>query len=171
VIDRAPHGVIRALDRPGDLGWVMMAKAESYSAEFGWDATFEALVGRIVADYVADYAAAHDPAREAAWIAEIDGRRAGCVFYVSVDEITAQLRLLLVDPAVRGRVWAPVWWAPAWTSRAPPAIAGSRCGPTTSWSRRGVSTRRRDSRSSARNGTTASVDTWSGRTGHWTCRG
>jgi GNAT superfamily N-acetyltransferase len=89
---------IRPLGAPGDLGWVVMAHGELYAAEFGWDATFEALVARIVADYAAD----HDPAREAAWIAETGGRRVGCVFCVAADETTAQLRILLVDPAARG---------------------------------------------------------------------
>ena len=81
-----PQVTIRALDRPGDLGWVVMAHGEVYAAEFGWDGTFEALVARIVADY----AGAHDPQREAAWIAELDGRRVGCVFCVAADETTAQ---------------------------------------------------------------------------------
>lgn len=91
--------LIRPLGRPGDLGWVVLAHGETYAAEFGWDTSFEALVARIVADY----AAGHDPAREAAWIAEVDGERAGCVFCVAADERTAQLRILLVDPAARGR--------------------------------------------------------------------
>lgn len=91
--------VVRPLDRPGDLGWVVMAHGELYAAEFGWDISFEALVARIVADYAAE----HDPAREAAWIAEVDGRRAGCVFCVADDEPgTAKLRILLVDHAARG---------------------------------------------------------------------
>jgi GNAT superfamily N-acetyltransferase len=89
---------IRRLGTPGDLGWVVMTHGEAYASEFGWDGTFEALVARIVADY----AAGHDDAREAAWIAERDGRRAGCVFCVAADEHTAQLRVLLVDPAARG---------------------------------------------------------------------
>lgn len=89
---------IRSLDRPGDLGWVVMAHGELYAQEFGWDATFEALVARIVADHAADA----DPAREAAWIAELDGERVGCVFCVAADERTAQLRLLLVHPRARG---------------------------------------------------------------------
>jgi GNAT superfamily N-acetyltransferase len=93
-----PRAVIRPLDRPGDLGWVVMAHGELYSAEFGWDATFEALVARIVADY----AAGHDPAREAAWIAELDGARVGCVFCVAEDGQTAKLRILLVRPDGRG---------------------------------------------------------------------
>ncbi|MEV0153146.1 GNAT family N-acetyltransferase [Micromonospora sp. NPDC050686] len=91
--------LVRPLGHPGDLGWVVMAHGEVYAAEFGWDTSFEALVARIVADY----AAGHDPAREAAWIAEIDGERVGCVFCVAADERTAQLRILLVDPAARGR--------------------------------------------------------------------
>lgn len=92
--------VVRRLDRPGDLGWVVMTHGELYAAEFGWDTSFEALVARIVADYAAD----HDPAREAAWIAEIDGQRVGCVFCVAADEeATAKLRILLVDPAGRGQ--------------------------------------------------------------------
>jgi GNAT superfamily N-acetyltransferase len=90
--------VIRALGQPGDLGWVVMAHGQAYAAEFGWDTTFEALVARIVADY----AGRRDPGREAAWIAEVDGRRAGCVFCVAAGEHTAQLRILLVDPAARG---------------------------------------------------------------------
>ena len=94
--------MIRALGVPGDLGWVVMAHGEQYAAEFGWDASFEALVARIVADYAAD----HDPAREGAWIAEVDGRRVGCVFCVrsrdAPDGETAQLRILLVTPDGRG---------------------------------------------------------------------
>jgi GNAT superfamily N-acetyltransferase len=89
---------IRPLDRPGDLGWVVMAHGELYAAEFGWDTSFEALVARIVADYAQN----RDPVREAAWIAELDGERVGCVFCVAADERTAQLRILLVDPCARG---------------------------------------------------------------------
>jgi GNAT superfamily N-acetyltransferase len=89
---------MRPLGRPGDLGWVVMAHGEVYAREFGWDASFEALVARIVADYAAD----HDATREAAWIAELDGWRMGCVFCVAADEQTAQLRILLVHPDSRG---------------------------------------------------------------------
>ncbi|ANY06461.1 GNAT family N-acetyltransferase [Pseudonocardia sp. HH130630-07] len=95
-----PSGaVVRRLGRPGDLGWVVMAHGELYCAEFGWNGDFEALVARIVAGFAND----HDPAREAAWIAELDGRRIGCVFCVATDDpATAKLRTLLVDPAGRG---------------------------------------------------------------------
>jgi GNAT superfamily N-acetyltransferase len=90
--------VIRRLGQPGDLGWVVMAHGELYAAEFGWDTTFEALVARIVADY----ANCDDTRRRTAWIAELDGRRVGCVFCVAADDTTAQLRILLVDPSARG---------------------------------------------------------------------
>ncbi|MHA6630503.1 GNAT family N-acetyltransferase [Pseudonocardia sichuanensis] len=90
---------IRQLGEPGDLGWVVLAHGELYAHEYGWDTSFEALVARIVADF----AAGHDAARERAWIAELDGRRVGCVFCVAGDEPgTAQLRILLVHPDARG---------------------------------------------------------------------
>jgi GNAT superfamily N-acetyltransferase len=89
---------IRAADRPGDLGWVIMAHGELYAKEFGWDTSFEALVASIVADF----AATHDASREAAWIAELGDRRVGCVFCVADSPETAKLRILLVDPVARG---------------------------------------------------------------------
>lgn len=98
-LDRTPSATIRPLGRPGDLGWVVMAHGEVYADEFGWDTTFEALVARIVADY----AAAGEPLRNHAWVAELDGRRAGCVFVVAdEDRSTAKLRILLVAPDARG---------------------------------------------------------------------
>jgi GNAT superfamily N-acetyltransferase len=91
--------MIRELGRPGDLGWVIQAHGEEYAAEYRFDTRFEALVARIVADY----AAGNDPGRENAWIAEADGRRAGCVFCVDAGEDdTAVLRLLLVTADARG---------------------------------------------------------------------
>jgi GNAT superfamily N-acetyltransferase len=93
-----PELTIRPIGRPGDLGWVVMRHGEVYSEEFGWDTTFEALVAGIVAHY----AAGREPERDAAWIAEVQDRRAGCVFCVARDTETAQLRLLLVDPITRG---------------------------------------------------------------------
>lgn len=85
--------------RPGDLGWIIERNASVYAAEYGWDQSYEALVARIVAEFAAD----HDPQREAVWVAELDGARAGSVMCVSdAAPDTARLRLLLVDPGARG---------------------------------------------------------------------
>lgn len=82
---------------PGDYGWVVHRHGAVYSEQYGWDERFEALVARLVADYLES----HDDRREAAWIAEVDGERAGCVFCTRVDDAVARLRLLLVEPRAR----------------------------------------------------------------------
>lgn len=90
---------IRELGGDGDLHWVVTTHGELYRTEYGWDASFGSLIARLVAEYTAG----HDPTRTAAWMAELDGRRVGCVFCVAASGDTAQLRMLLVDPAARGR--------------------------------------------------------------------
>jgi DNA-binding MarR family transcriptional regulator/GNAT superfamily N-acetyltransferase len=92
-----PAAFVLRAPRTGDLGWVVQRNGELYACEYGWDASYEALVARIVADY-----AGRDDAREAAWIAEVDGEPAGCVFCMRKTDTTAQLRLLLVEPHARG---------------------------------------------------------------------
>lgn len=93
-----PRGYVLRPPQAGDMGWVVQRHGALYAEEFGWDQTFEALVARIVADYVNH----RDPVAEAAWIAEVDGTPAGCVFCVRKNDRTAQLRLLLVEPWARG---------------------------------------------------------------------
>ncbi len=86
--------------RPGDMGTVVASEGAGYAAQFGWDASFEALVARIAGDFLDHF----DPARERCWIAEIDGRHAGHVFLVRHPDQpdTAKLRLLFVEPHARG---------------------------------------------------------------------
>ncbi len=89
--------VLRAPEA-GDLGWVVERHGVLYSHEYGWGEPFEGLV----AEVVGDYARRRDRGRNAAWIAEVDGRRAGSIFLVEDDSGAARVRLLLVEPVARG---------------------------------------------------------------------
>lgn len=94
-----PEDVVLREPAPGDLGWIVQRNAALYAAEYGFDADYEGLVARIVADYAED----RDPRRERTWIAELDGRPVGCVMCVRDDAPgAARLRLLLVEPDARG---------------------------------------------------------------------
>jgi DNA-binding MarR family transcriptional regulator/GNAT superfamily N-acetyltransferase len=94
----APRSSTLRPPRPGDLGWIIHRHGALYEREYGFDHTFEALVARIVADY----AERNDTTHERAWIADVAGEPAGCVFCMRKDDTTAQLRLLLVEPDARG---------------------------------------------------------------------
>ena len=94
-----PEDIVLREPAPGDLGWIVQRNAALYAAEYGFDADYEGLVARIVADYAED----HDPHLERTWIAELDGRPVGCVMCVRDDAPgAARLRLLLVEPDARG---------------------------------------------------------------------
>jgi DNA-binding MarR family transcriptional regulator/GNAT superfamily N-acetyltransferase len=93
-----PAAVTIRAPRAGDFGWMIERHGVLYAHEYGWDETFEGLVAEIVGGF----ARAHDPVRERAFVAELAGRRAGCVLCVRGDEGTAKLRTLLVEPWARG---------------------------------------------------------------------
>jgi DNA-binding MarR family transcriptional regulator/GNAT superfamily N-acetyltransferase len=95
-----PKAVTLRPPKLGDLGWVLHRHATVYSAEFGWDHTFEEVCARILAEYTT-LRDAHT-GRTMGWIAEVDGVPAGSVFCVPDDDATARLRLLLVEPWARG---------------------------------------------------------------------
>jgi DNA-binding MarR family transcriptional regulator/GNAT superfamily N-acetyltransferase len=92
-------GIVLRPHRPGDMGWVTSANAMLYAQEYGWDISYEALVGKITAEFIEKF----DPARERCWIAEMDGDRVGSVFCVAKTREIAKLRLLIIDPKARGR--------------------------------------------------------------------
>lgn len=84
---------------PGDIGWVIHRQAALYAEEYGWDWTYEGLISRILGDFVAGF----DAEREAAWIAEQQGRTVGSIFLMRGDAPdTGRLRLLYVEPSSRG---------------------------------------------------------------------
>ncbi|MDT7619218.1 MAG: hypothetical protein QOF99_119 [Pseudonocardiales bacterium] len=106
-----PRAVVLRPPEPGDLGWIVARHGALYVRQYGGDPRFEAMVARIVADY----AERPDPAREAVWIAEVDGRPAGSIACMTAtpndtendtqngtQNGTAKLRLLLVEPSARG---------------------------------------------------------------------
>lgn len=99
VKERTPQPVMLRKPRPGDLGWITHRQAQLYHQEYDWDWTYEGLVATILGDFVANF----DPAREDAWIAELDGRIVGSIFLMKSDSASVgKLRLLYVDPGARG---------------------------------------------------------------------
>jgi len=84
--------------RAGDMGRVVQLHGALYAKEFGYDATFEALVAEIVAGFVRNF----DPKRERCWIAELGGEVVGSVFLVKASPAVSKLRLLIIDPKARG---------------------------------------------------------------------
>jgi DNA-binding MarR family transcriptional regulator/ribosomal protein S18 acetylase RimI-like enzyme len=89
--------------RIGEIGWLIHRQGLLYHLEQGWNGEFEMLIAQLYADFVA--APAAPP--KALWIAEQGGEVAGSIYILpaaaSEGEGTAQLRMLYVEPAFRGR--------------------------------------------------------------------
>lgn len=94
----APAPFLLRPPRPGDIGHVVSRHGALYAAEYGFDASFEALVAEIAAGFIRDF----DPAREGCWIAEQGGAVMGSAFLVQQDADTAKIRLVYVEPSARG---------------------------------------------------------------------
>jgi GNAT superfamily N-acetyltransferase len=90
--------ILREL-KPGDIGWIIHRQAVLYAEEYGWNNEFEAMAAGILSDFVKNF----DASREAAWVAELDGRIVGSIFLVRSEKPeTAKLRMLYVEPDARG---------------------------------------------------------------------
>jgi DNA-binding MarR family transcriptional regulator/GNAT superfamily N-acetyltransferase len=92
-----PTVTVRA-PQPGDMGWVVQQHGEIYAREYGWNASFEALVADIIAKCLRHW----QPEWERCWMAEVDGQRVGSVFVVRKSKTVAQLRMLVLTPEARG---------------------------------------------------------------------
>lgn len=93
-----PPPVTLAPPGPGDFGWVIARHATAYGRDEGYDSTFEGLVAEILAGFLK----AHDPARERGWIARQGTQRLGSIFVMAETDVTARLRLFLLEPQARG---------------------------------------------------------------------
>jgi len=89
--------------RVGDLGWLIHRQGLLYHLEQGWNGEFETLITRLYGEF----ADAPETPPKALWIAELGKEVAGSVYIIpaaaSEGEGTAQLRMLYVEPAFRGR--------------------------------------------------------------------
>jgi GNAT superfamily N-acetyltransferase len=84
--------------RIGDLGWVIHRHAVIYAEEYGWDATFEAMVAKVAAEFIDNF----DPKTDVGIIAERSGAIVGSAFVVAKSPAIAKLRLVYVEPTARG---------------------------------------------------------------------
>jgi GNAT superfamily N-acetyltransferase len=96
---RVPAAVHLRPHRPGDIGWVIHRHGVLYAEDYGWDGTFEAMVAKVAADFIETF----KPDREHCWIAEVDGTIVGSAFVVEQSAAIAKLRMVYVEPALRGQ--------------------------------------------------------------------
>lgn len=94
-----PEPYVLRPPRPGDFGWIVHRHGVLYAEEYGWNQEFEALVAEITAKIVQNW----DARRECWWIAEREGEILGSVCLVRSTDEVAKLRLLIVEPKVRGQ--------------------------------------------------------------------
>ncbi len=85
--------------RPGDIGYITYRHGVIYASEYQLDETFEAYVAKYMAEFVVTY----DKNKEKLWIVEIGTEIIGSIAIVKIDDNTAQLRWLLVEPHMRNK--------------------------------------------------------------------
>jgi GNAT superfamily N-acetyltransferase len=93
-----PPLTIRTDLRAGDLGRVIELHGKVYDLLDGYGLSFEAFVGRTIAEFVLD-----NRARGQIWLAERGERLVGCSAIALREENRGQLRWVVVDPSERGQ--------------------------------------------------------------------
>lgn len=87
----------------GDIGWACMRQAELYAKEFRYLPVFEDYVIRSFAPFVERF----DRAQDGLWVAELGGRRVGCIAIQHDAQDPrgswAQLRWYFVESDARGQ--------------------------------------------------------------------
>jgi DNA-binding MarR family transcriptional regulator/N-acetylglutamate synthase-like GNAT family acetyltransferase len=96
--NREPQIALRDF-QVGDLGWIAHRQGTLYHHEYGFDAGFEALVAEILVAF----ARRPQTAGERAWIADRAGVVVGSVFLMLEENGIGRLRLLYVEPSLRGQ--------------------------------------------------------------------
>ena len=100
-VDRGRIPYVLRPHRVGDMGWVIHREGIGYAEQYGWDATFEALVAKIASDFITNF----EPGRERCWIAELDGQSVGHIFPGEASGRSRTRRsfvCLFVEPSTRG---------------------------------------------------------------------
>ncbi|MFW9782739.1 MAG: GNAT family N-acetyltransferase [Candidatus Heimdallarchaeota archaeon] len=83
--------------RPGDIGYITHRHGVLYAKEYQLDETFEAYVAKYMAEFIESY----DSKKEKLWIVEQGNEIIGSIAITKIDDKTAQLRWLLVEPHMR----------------------------------------------------------------------
>ena len=85
--------------RAEDVAFIIERHEALYQSEYGFTPGFTDYVRK----YVVKFDEHHDEEKEYIWIAEQNGKQVGVIAVVKVDETTAQLRWLLIEPEMRGK--------------------------------------------------------------------
>ena len=88
---------IRTTLKAGDLGYITYLHGSMYSSEYGYGISFEAYVGKTLAEFYEQF----NPANNRIWICEHQGKIVGCIALMNRGD-EAQLRYFLVLPEYRG---------------------------------------------------------------------
>jgi GNAT superfamily N-acetyltransferase len=93
------NSVVVRTYKPKDVEYIITRHRELYENEYNFSKEFSDYVEK----YVLEFHEHHDETKESMWIAEVDGKTAGVIALVKVDDDTAQLRWFLMEPEARGK--------------------------------------------------------------------